>query len=82
MPRAEAVQAAETLLFWVQTYALIRVLVAALFLCVGIGRISPEAKGSYLFRLLILPGVVGLWPVVLWRWIELERERRAAGTGP
>lgn len=82
MLRAEAIQTAETLLLYVQNYAIIGAVVAAGFLLFGVGRISPEARGSYLFRLLILPGIVGLWPLVLWRWAALERARRAGGGAP
>ena len=77
MLRAEAVATAESILLIVQYYAIVGAVVAAAFLPVGVGRISHEARGSYLFRLLVLPGIVGLWPVVLWRWFTLERERRA-----
>ena len=73
MLRQDAIAAAESFLAWVEVYALIGVAVAAAFLIIGVGRISPEARGAYLFRLLVLPGVVGLWPLVLWRWIVLER---------
>lgn len=44
--------------------------VAALFLLWGVDRIDPSARGAYLFRLFALPGVVGLWPLVLWRWVQ------------
>lgn len=47
--------------------------VAGLFLLVGIDRIDPSARGTYLFRLLLIPGVVGLWPLVLWRWLGAVR---------
>lgn len=79
MLRADAIQTAETVLLYVQYYAMAGVVVAAAFLLFGIGRISPEASGSYLFRLLVLPGVVGLWPLVLWRWIVLEKDQRSSG---
>jgi hypothetical protein len=82
MLRAEAIQAAETLLLYVQHYATVGAVVAMGFLLFGVGRISPEARGSYLFRLLVLPGIIGLWPLVLWRWLALERGRRAGGDTP
>lgn len=44
------------------------VAVAVVFLLWGVDRIDASARGAYLFRLLALPGVVGLWPIVLWRW--------------
>lgn len=54
-------------------YTAIGAVVAALFLIVGIGRVSPGAVGSYVFRPLLVPGIVLLWPAVLWRWWQLER---------
>lgn len=47
--------------------------VAAVFLTWGIGRVEPQARGSYLFRPLLVPGCVLIWPLVLWRWRALER---------
>lgn len=79
MIRADAIAAAESVLVYVQHYATAGAVVAAAFLIFGVGRISPEARGSYLFRLLVLPGVVGLWPFVAWRWFMLEKQRRAEG---
>lgn len=48
--------------------------VAIAFLAFGIDRIEPNAKGGYVFRVLIAPGLCLIWPIVLWRW-------RVAGTG-
>lgn len=40
------------------------------FVSVGVNRIDPAAKGSPLaFRLLIFPGVVAFWPLLLKRWL-------------
>ena len=49
--------------------------VALVFLTVGIDRVEPNARGSYIFRPLLIPGVVLLWPLVLWRWFVLETGR-------
>jgi hypothetical protein len=68
---------AQTLITFLQVYALIGGLVAAIFLLWGVDRVEPSARGSYAFRVLLIPGVVGLWPLVLWRWRALERERAA-----
>lgn len=68
---------AQALVLLLQGYALIGVLVAAAFLLVGIDRVEPSARGSYAFRVLLIPGMIGLWPLVLWRWRALER----AGAG-
>ncbi|WP_193187760.1 hypothetical protein [Nisaea sediminum] len=48
-------------------------LVAAAFLTAGITRIDPGSRGSYLFRLLLIPATVIFWPVILWRWLVLAR---------
>lgn len=48
--------------------------VAVLFLTIGIGRIDPDTRGAYMFRPLLVPGVLIIWPLVLWRWFEIERD--------
>jgi hypothetical protein len=50
-------------------------LVAVAFLSVGIDRIDHAAAGAYAFRPLLIPGILLLWPLVLWRWIVLVRSR-------
>lgn len=49
-------------------YFLIGLLVGLVYMFGGAGRIDPAAKGKGLplrVRLLILPGVAGLWPIML-----------------
>ncbi len=49
-------------------YTLIGLLVALIYIFGGAGRIDPAAKGKGLpirARLLILPGIVGLWPIMV-----------------
>lgn len=46
--------------------------VSILFLLIGIGRVDESAKGSFTFRPLLVPGILLLWPLVLWRWWQLE----------
>ncbi|MEH6633556.1 MAG: hypothetical protein V7776_22295 [Halopseudomonas aestusnigri] len=46
--------------------------VAAVFLIVGIDRIDEDAQDSYIFRPLLVPGILLIWPLVLWRWYILE----------
>jgi hypothetical protein len=50
-------------------------IVAAAFLAVGVDRIEPNARGSYIFRVLLIPAVILIWPLVLWRWAVLEAGR-------
>lgn len=50
-------------------YAAFGLAFAIAFVFYGVGRIDPAAKTSPLaFRLLILPGTVALWPLLLKRW--------------
>jgi len=67
---------AQTIVGLLEAYAVFGAVVAAVFLSVGIGRVDPGARGSFLFRLLMIPGMIGLWPLVLWRWGYLEGRRR------
>ncbi len=57
------------------------------FLARGAARIDPGAReGTWGFRLMVLPGVVALWPLLLRRWlagrgeppVESNAHRRAA----
>ena len=61
-------------------------LFAVPFLAIGATRVDPHLAGSpRVVRLLILPGVVILWPLLAWRWlggrqapVEHNPHRRAA----
>lgn len=60
--------AAELLVLGLGIYAAIGVLVGLIYVFGGAGRIDPAAKGKGLpfrVRLMILPGIAGLWPVML-----------------
>ena len=51
-------------------YIVAGVLFAVPFVLVGVGRIDPSARGgTWGFRLIILPGVVALWPILAVRWL-------------
>jgi hypothetical protein len=53
-----------------ELYALAGFAFAALFLPRGVVRLDPRVAGApKTLRLLILPGVAALWPVLAWRWI-------------
>lgn len=47
--------------------------VAAAFLLFGIGRVDENAQEAWIFRPLLIPGAVLIWPLVIWRWIVLHR---------
>lgn len=56
-------------------YATIGAVVALAFVLVGVDRIDAAAHGAWIARLMWLPGLVLLWPMVLICWIALERQR-------
>ena len=58
-------------------WGVIGFLIAIPFLTFGIDRIDENARGAYVFRPLLVPAVVLIWPVVLWRWWLLETGRDA-----
>jgi len=61
------------------------------FVLVGVKRIDPHAThGSWGFRLLVIPGTMALWPLLLKRWAsgvkeppeECNAHRKAAKAKP
>ena len=73
-------------------YVTVGALFAVPFVLRGVHRVDSVARdGSWGFRLIIVPGVVALWPLLLGRWAlgneppqESNAHRRAArrGGGP
>lgn len=63
--------------FWtgIYVYGGIGGVIALGFVLVGIDRVDPAAHGAYFVRPLLLPGLMLLWPLVLVRWIVLERRK-------
>ena len=52
-------------------YAICGFLFAVPFVLLGVKKIDPHAaQGSRGFRLLIIPGTVAFWPVLLYRWMK------------
>lgn len=64
---------AYTILYALEIYGWIGAATAVVFLLVGIDRIDPSARGSYAFRPILVPGIIVVWPLVLYRWVILER---------
>ena len=64
---------ATTLVFLCKGWLMIGVLVGAAFIVFVVDRIDSAARGSYAFRLLLLPGLAILWPIVIWRSVRLLR---------
>lgn len=59
---------AELIIWTAKLYLALGVAVAVVFLVFGIGRLDPIARGAYVFRPLLIPGLALLWPLVLRRW--------------
>jgi hypothetical protein len=47
--------------------------VAVVFLLFGLSRLDENAQGAWVFRPLLIPGVLLIWPLVIWRWSVLRR---------
>ncbi len=66
------------ILLLLAAYLALGVLFALPFLARGVSAIDPAASGSSpFFRVLILPGVAALWPVLAFKW---ARTRSHGGT--
>lgn len=53
-----------------QAWLLAGLCVGVAFLLFGLDRVDAAARGAYGFRPLLLPGLVLLWPLVIWRWLD------------
>jgi hypothetical protein len=50
-------------------YLALGLVFAVVFVTAGVGRVDPAARqGTWGFRVLIIPGVAVLWPLLLRRW--------------
>ena len=57
-----------------EAYVALGVLFAIVFLPFGLKAIDPATKGAPIgFRLIVSPGVVALWPLLLRRWASGTR---------
>jgi hypothetical protein len=62
---------AAVFLILIAVYLVCGLFFAIPFVLVGVNRIDSHAvHGSWGFRLLILPGMVALWPLLLKRWVS------------
>jgi hypothetical protein len=60
---------AQTLVGLLGIYVLLGVVFAPFFVVRGVARIDPSVQqSSWGFRLLIVPGVIALWPLLAGRW--------------
>ncbi len=69
---------AATLLEVAGGYAVIGLCTAVVFLFYGIDRVDPNASAAWAFRPLLIPGLVLIWPLILWRWWRLVRGENLA----
>jgi len=66
-----SIETVEAVLHGAALYAAAGAVFALLFLLLGLNRIDNGAKGAGLgFRLLIIPGLIALWPLMLIRWLS------------
>jgi hypothetical protein len=60
---------AEVILGTVAGYLVLGLVFALAFVTRGVAVIDPAARGMpRSARLLIMPGVIALWPLMLWKW--------------
>ena len=66
--------AIEIILIIVVVYLALGVLFLIPFLIKGITKVDDGARGSNIgFKIIIIPGVVVFWPVLLSKWIKTNR---------
>jgi len=49
-------------------YGAVGLAVAGAFILFALEAVAPPARGAIAFRPVLVPGLVLLWPLVLWRW--------------
>jgi len=56
-------------------YLVVGIIFAIFFLRKGIEKMDTAAHGSGIgFRLIILPGTIALWPVLLKKWMNVKKK--------
>jgi hypothetical protein len=63
------IESARAVLWIAAFYLTMGVVVGLPFVLSGIGRVDPAAKDApWTFRILVLPGIIAFWPLLLKRW--------------
>jgi hypothetical protein len=58
-------------------YVLLGLLFAILFIIKGVDKVDEGAHGGSIgFRLIILPGVMAFWPLLLQKWLRVLKHKR------
>ena len=64
------------LLSAVAGYLLLGILFAVVFVLVGVEKVDATAHGSSPgFRLIIIPGAVLFWPILLQKWLKASKKK-------
>lgn len=67
---------ASILVLGLELYALAGIVTAVAFLSFGLARLLPSHPQVTLgARILLFPGAVGLWPVIIRRWIKARADQ-------
>ena len=62
---------AEFIVMALGLYVAVGIVFAIFFVTLGVARVDPAARGApWGFRLIILPGTVALWPIMLLKFIR------------
>jgi hypothetical protein len=62
---------AKAFVYALEAYAVVGFGFALVFVWIGVQRLDSEAEGSGIgFRLLIVPGAIAFWPMLLYRWLR------------
>ena len=70
-------QFAELFVTVLAAYGVAGTVFAVAFLLFGVHRVDPVAEHSSLgFRLIVIPGVAALWPLLLTRWLRAASRGR------
>lgn len=66
-----AIQIVSAAIDAIGVYCIVGLIFAAWFVSKAAGRMDPDARGATRgFRMLIFPGTVALWPLLLWRIVR------------
>jgi hypothetical protein len=66
----------EIILTFLATYFLCGFIFAIIFIIKGIIKIDENARGSSIgFRIIIIPGAIVFWPLLLKKWLNANRKK-------